>query len=137
MPNYSTATEENFQILAGKIFRLLKFKNSSAEVFFVSPKGMQKIEKQYLGTHKGEVDVLAFREPVFFPHPEKRGKFLGEIYLNGEIVKKDPSRAAYLLVHAVLHLAGYGHEKKRDRMRMIAREKRLCSRLNIGHPAHL
>jgi rRNA maturation RNase YbeY len=131
--NYSPATEENFRKLAGKILRKLKHKNSSVEVFFVSPARIKQIEKHYLGTHTGEVDVLSFPEPAAFPHPEKRGTILGEIYLNRKIAKSDPARARYLLVHAVLHLSGYGHEKKRDRMRMKTREKELCEELFVGN----
>ena len=41
---------------------------------------------------------------------------------------------AHLVVHGVLHLRGYRHEKKRDAARMEAREIRILRRLGIGNP---
>jgi probable rRNA maturation factor len=41
---------------------------------------------------------------------------------------------AHLVVHGVLHLHGYDHEKKRDAARMEAREIRILRRAGIGNP---
>ena len=41
---------------------------------------------------------------------------------------------AHLVVHGVLHLRGYAHEKKRDASRMEAREIRILRRGGIGNP---
>jgi len=41
---------------------------------------------------------------------------------------------AHLVVHGVLHLRGYRHEKKRDAARMEAREIRLLRRAGFGNP---
>jgi probable rRNA maturation factor len=41
---------------------------------------------------------------------------------------------AHLVVHGVLHLRGYRHERKRDAARMEAREVRLLRRLGIRNP---
>ena len=41
---------------------------------------------------------------------------------------------AHLVVHGVLHLRGYEHEKKRDAARMEAREIRLLRRIGIRNP---
>ena len=41
---------------------------------------------------------------------------------------------AHLVVHGVLHLRGYGHEKKRDAARMEAREIRILRRIGIRNP---
>jgi probable rRNA maturation factor len=41
---------------------------------------------------------------------------------------------AHLVVHGVLHLHGYAHEKKRDAARMEAREIRILRRGGIGNP---
>jgi len=41
---------------------------------------------------------------------------------------------AHLVVHGVLHLRGYDHEKKRDAARMEAREIRILRRVGIGNP---
>ena len=41
---------------------------------------------------------------------------------------------AHLVVHGVLHLRGYAHEKKRDAAHMEAREIRLLRRLGVRNP---
>ena len=41
---------------------------------------------------------------------------------------------AHLVVHGVLHLRGYAHEKKRDASRMAAREVAILRRIGIGNP---
>jgi probable rRNA maturation factor len=41
---------------------------------------------------------------------------------------------AHLVVHGILHLRGYDHEKKRDAARMEAREVRILRRAGIRDP---
>ena len=41
---------------------------------------------------------------------------------------------AHLVVHGVLHLRGYVHEKKRDAARMERAERRILRRLGFGDP---
>jgi len=41
---------------------------------------------------------------------------------------------AHLVIHGVLHLAGYDHEKSRDALRMEALERRILARLGIADP---
>ena len=41
---------------------------------------------------------------------------------------------AHLVVHGILHLRGYDHEKKRDALRMERREVRLLRRLGFPDP---
>jgi len=41
---------------------------------------------------------------------------------------------AHLVVHGILHLRGYGHEKKRDALRMERRETRTLRRLGFPDP---
>jgi probable rRNA maturation factor len=41
---------------------------------------------------------------------------------------------AHLVIHGVLHLRGYAHEKKRDAQRMEAREIALLRRIGLGNP---
>ena len=117
---------------AGKAIRALR-KKGRVEVFLVSPREIKKIERAHLGTHRGEVDVLSFPEPAGFPSPENATKLLGEVYLNKAIMKRDVEHARYLLVHAVLHLVGYTHEKKPDRIRMLTKEKELCRKFLISY----
>jgi probable rRNA maturation factor len=48
--------------------------------------------------------------------------------------KRVAAHYAHLVVHGVLHLRGYAHEKKRDAARMEAREISILRRIGIGNP---
>jgi probable rRNA maturation factor len=76
-----------------------------------------------------EPNVLSFPEPSHFPHPETKKRYLGEIYLNRDILKKSPERANALLLHGVLHLLGYDHIKKADMVEMEALEAKMLKKL--------
>ena len=71
-----------------------------------------------LSFHTGDI-VLC--HPVIRREAKAQGKSLAAHY-------------AHLVVHGVLHLRGYGHEKKRDAARMEAREISLLRRLGIRNP---
>ena len=70
---------------------------------------------------------------------DKRG---GDIVLCHPVIRREAkaqgkslaAHYAHLVVHGVLHLRGYGHEKKKDAARMEAREIRLPRRLGVRNP---
>jgi probable rRNA maturation factor len=70
------------------------------------------------GRGKGDV-VLC--HPVIAREARAQGKTLAAHY-------------AHLVVHGVLHLRGYDHEKKRDAERMERREVRILRRLGFADP---
>ena len=71
-----------------------------------------------LSFHTGDV-VLC--HPVIRREARAQGKSVAAHY-------------AHLVVHGVLHLRGYRHEKKRDAARMEAREIAILRRGGIGDP---
>ena len=82
---------------------------------------MRRLNKEYRGKDK-VANVLSFVEPLNFPHPETKTRFLGEIYLNFIDSDKFVVSCQYLLIHAILHLLGYTHKGKSDRMKMEKKE---------------
>ena len=88
---------------------------------------MTRLKKKFLPREKGLPNVLAFPEPEHWPHPEKKNTSLGEIYLNRDLVKGDIKELTKLLIHGMLHLLGYDHKKKNDRIVMERMEKRLLT----------
>lgn len=77
------------------------------------------------------VSVLSFQEPAGFPNPDSRKRRLGEVYLNLDFEPQNPTRLKALMVHGVLHLLGYRHDRLRDTMKMEALEKKLCKKLKV------
>jgi probable rRNA maturation factor len=116
--------EASLALLAQKILRTLKSENATLDVVLLPHKEMAAL-KWRLMKKKTEPNVLSFRHPATFPHPETKKKFLGEVFLNKDILAKSPDRAAPLLIHGILHLVGYDHEKKADRAKMEAKENNL------------
>jgi probable rRNA maturation factor len=73
-------------------------------------------------------NVLSFHTgDVVLCHPVVRREALAQ-------GKSVAAHYAHLVVHGVLHLQGYAHEKKRDAARMEAREIRILRRIGITNP---
>jgi probable rRNA maturation factor len=66
----------------------------------------------------------------------------GDIVLCAPVIRREAraqgksiaAHYAHLVMHGVLHLRGYAHEKKRDAARMEAREARLLRRAGFRNP---
>jgi len=101
-----------------RLFRLLKLKSSAVEIYLVGHREMRK-------------NVLAYPAPPTFPRPDlQRGeRALGEVYLNPHFIASRDEDLSHMLVHGILHLLGYSHSRKRDRIRMEIKEKRLLQRI--------
>ena len=114
--------------LADKILKTLKVKGSTLDIFLLDNNSIMRLKARFINK-KTEPNVLAFPEPSHFPHPETKKKYLGEIYLNKDILKKSPDRAKALLLHGILHLLGYDHKKKSDILKMESLEAKLLKKI--------
>jgi ssRNA-specific RNase YbeY (16S rRNA maturation enzyme) len=116
--------------LAGRVLRDLGQAGVAVDIVLLNSKELGRLKARF-GLKKPESvpDVLAFQEPAAFPHPERRRRVLGEVYLNKEL---SPDRLTFLLIHGILHLSGFSHEKKRDIVKMERLEKRLFQKFS-GH----
>ena len=98
------------------------------DIILLDNKSITKLKARFI-KKKTEPNVLSFPEPAHFPHPETKKRYLGEIYLNRDILKKSPERAKALLLHGVLHLLGYDHIKKADIAKMEGLEAKILKKL--------
>lgn len=129
------------EIRTQEILRLLKISGSMCRVNLVPDREMERLRKELIklpqfrgneaNTIKKEqcVSVLAFEEPESFPHPETKQRVLGEIYINAGYAKKSKEVVTRLLIHAILHLCGYQHLRKHDRIQMETQEEILWHRV--------
>lgn len=114
--------------LADKILKTLRVRGAALDIFLLDDKSIARLKARFI-KKKTEPNVLAFPEPAHFPHPETKKKYLGEIYLNRDILKRSPERAKALLLHGILHLLGYDHIKKADIIEMERLEKKILAKL--------
>ena len=118
------ATERKLQLLAKKFLGALHQRNAVVDIFLLPNADIKKLKARFI-KKKTEPNVLAFPEPRAFPHPETKKRYLGEIYLNRDILRKSPHRTAPLLLHGILHLLRHNHTKKSDAIKMEALEEKL------------
>jgi probable rRNA maturation factor len=127
--------EAKIQLLAKKILKLLNERNATLDIFLLPNAEIKALKARFI-KKQTEPNVLAFPEPRFFPHPEilparktsgarPAKKYLGEVYLNQDILRRSPDRAAPLLLHGILHLLGHDHKKNADAKKMEALEAKL------------
>lgn len=108
---------------------VIKFLGSKApiSIYLVSGGEMRKINREFRGKDKA-TDVLSFEFPKHFPIPKGEKRPLGEVYLNPSYIKKNKETLEYLLAHGILHLFGFNHMKKGDRIKMEKLEKTLLKK---------
>jgi len=93
---------------------------------FLSLRG--RVEVFLVGNRQMKKNVLSYVAEGEFPRPDLNEKYLGEIYLNPLYIKKNSEDLLYMLFHGLLHIAGYDHKKKNDRIKMERKEKIIFSK---------
>lgn len=113
------------QAIVKKVRRLAGFlsKKGSIEVYLVSDERIKRLNKQFRNKNK-PTNVLSFPKPKGFP-----GQELGEVYLDPIYIVRNKENMDLMLVHGVLHILGYGHKKKSDRISMQKKEAELLSKI--------
>ncbi len=103
----------------GRFFRLSHVENRAVEIYFVGDAIMKK-------------NVLAYPADQKFPRPDllKWKKPLGEVYVNPRYIERHGEELSSMILHGILHLSGYSHDRKRDRITMERRERSLLKRLH-------
>jgi probable rRNA maturation factor len=88
--------------------RVLASEKKSVSIALVDRKTMQKINKKYRGQDKA-TDVLSFSE-------SETKDFLNDKLFLGEIIicPEESDDLKKVLIHGLLHLLGYDHEKSQE-----------------------
>jgi probable rRNA maturation factor len=115
---------------AGRALQLLEQKNAILSLAFVGNRSIRNLNARY--RRKAEpTDVLSFPSGDELPSGEK---LLGDVVISIEQAAKQASERGKsvekeleaLLVHGILHLLGYDHERSRkDEKTMLAMERKI------------
>ncbi len=122
-------TEKRLQNAAEKILKTLRVRAASLDIILLDHQSITRLKARFI-KKKTEPNVLAFPEPPHFPHPETKKRYLGEVYLNKDILGKSPERAMPLLLHGILHLLGYRHGRKAEIAEMEGLEKKILAKVS-------
>ncbi|MBI5420980.1 MAG: rRNA maturation RNase YbeY [Parcubacteria group bacterium] len=122
--------------LVARLFSILEIPTASVDIYYVSDIRMRELYKRSGGKDK-VTNVLSFPEPKGFVDPEIGKEFLGEIYLAQSHIAKEAKELRIprdewekkLLVHGVLHLLGFDHEKEFDALKMETKEESILNDL--------
>jgi probable rRNA maturation factor len=123
--------EEFLKKMAKKILEEEKKKRAQISIALVGPARIRKLNKKYRGENR-VTDVLAFPNPEFFFKKMKQvlpseHQNLGEIVICLREVKKSAKRfqskfekeLILCLIHGILHLLGYNHEKSQAKAKKM------------------
>jgi probable rRNA maturation factor len=108
----------------------LALPDAELSILFVDDKQIQELNYQYLGRNK-PTNVLAFpmREGQFSSlHPH----LLGDLVISTHTAKRQSNQfglsrmemVTLLMIHGILHLIGYDHEKTKKEARAMALKQR-------------
>jgi probable rRNA maturation factor len=101
------------------------------EIYLVGNREIRFLNGKFRGKNK-VTNVLSFTASPEFPFvgADKKLRPLGEIYLAPDYLEKRGDDPVFLVVHGILHLLGYTHETRRDRIRMEKAEDRVFSAIS-------
>jgi probable rRNA maturation factor len=121
----------------GNLLRSIGLHNAELSVLFVGDRAMRSLNRRYRGKDKS-TDVLSFslREGKF---PHIQPNILGDIVIAVPTAVRQAAETGhtlsreieFLLIHGLLHLLGYDHERGEEEARkMKRRERQLLKRLS-------
>jgi len=107
-------------------------------VRIVTPGQMRTLNRRWRGKDK-PTNVLSFPAT---PAPGVQPRPLGDVVICPAVLRREAGEQgksleahwAHLVVHGVLHLAGYDHERAADARRMERREISVLKSLGFGNP---
>jgi len=129
--------EKSIKKSASKILEILNKTGLAVEIYLIDGRKMRLLNKKFRGKDK-TTTILSFEEPRNFILPASKFRKIGEIYLSadqrgpyaeqrGKSQRKSAfsQRQSALLIHGLLHLLGYNHQQKNDRIKMESKERKL------------
>ncbi|MBL8905357.1 MAG: rRNA maturation RNase YbeY [Rhizobiales bacterium] len=134
--------EGETQRIADHCARAVDFGGEPAEatILFSDDKTVAELNRAWRGKH-GPTNVLSFPAAPGIAHPDAP-RHVGDIALAFGVVAREAkeqgkaltAHTSHLLVHGLLHLAGFDHASEAEAAIMEARESEILSGLGIADP---
>jgi probable rRNA maturation factor len=118
-----------------RVRRELGFAPESVTIQLISDAAMARLNETYR-KKQGPTDVLSF--PADGNRPDPDAEYVGDIAISPETARRNarrfartlPAEMRILILHGMIHLAGYDHET--DHGKMDRFERRLRKRLGVN-----
>ena len=114
---------------AQKVLQKLGYKDVELSITFVRDPAIKKLNRDYRGKNSA-TDVLSFSAAPDFPSVTS---YIGDVVISVDTAKRNAlsdgrslkDEITTLIVHGILHLAGYDHERgsKKEAERMMRKQK--------------
>lgn len=133
----SLPTKKQFQTWVDSALSASK-KNHELVIRIVDEDEITHLNKTYRKKNK-PTNILSF---PFEAPPGIKNNFLGDMVICAPVVRKEAkdqqktyvSHWAHLIIHGVLHLLGYEHEKEKDAKKMENLEIKIMKKLGFSDP---
>lgn len=125
-----TALARSAKRILEKAGKALPFHDAQCAVYIADDAQMEAVAKEASHPYHEGVTMLAFPADAHFPRPDLHGlRDMGDIYINPGYIQKKKENFSFMLIHGLLHLAGYDHNGKHDTLAMEKKEKELLATL--------
>jgi rRNA maturation RNase YbeY len=136
---YQEITRQKVKKIAASVSERLDLKNVSLAIIITGDAYIRKINKEFRGLDE-PTDVIAFsNRDNPFPSADSVTEEIGDVYISVERAHRQageyrvtlPEEVKRLVVHGILHLAGYDHERSdEDEEIMLRMEDDLCGSID-------
>ncbi len=124
-----------------KVLKITKIRKNGLTIRLSNDKDIRALNLRWKGVNK-PTNILSFLNDDKVFSFEDNMIYLGDIIISYETITKEVKKKklnfqdhlSHILVHGILHLKGYTHEKEEDTRSMQNEEKRLLKNLNIKNP---
>lgn len=125
------AWEKRLKSFGLRLLRAARFRSGAFDIYVAPDRLMRRLNREFRGRDE-PTTVLSFRESGAFPRPDlARGtRYLGEIFFDPDCIRRRGEDAESLLVHSFLHLLGYTHAGRNDKIKMEKKAQWLLSSLD-------
>ncbi len=104
--------------IAQTVLAFFQLQSKELDIIFLGDEEMVSLKKHYLPKKSGPANTLSFPAGDEFPQLPNQPAPLGEVFLNSDLTRYQIKEIVPLLIHSILHLLGYHHEKERDKIEM-------------------
>ena len=124
-----------------KVIKATKIQKNGITIRLSNDKDIKTFNLKWKGINRS-TNILSFLNNDQFFSIENNVKYLGDIIISYDTVLKEvkikkidfKDHLSHILIHGILHLKGYTHNKEEDTRIMQNEEKRVLKNLNIKDP---